>query len=59
MEKAKTENMGEVVATQQKNHGFSSHSPGTWNQDALISSTEKGTKASVPPKINSVEKKVG
>ena len=46
---SKTENMGKAVASQ-KNHGFSSHSPGTWNQDALISSTEKGPKATVPPK---------
>jgi len=53
----KTENMGEAGANHQKSHGFSSQSPGTWNQDSVISSAEKGSKANVPPKQNATERK--
>jgi len=52
----KTENMGEVDPVQQKNHGFSIHSSGTWNQDELISTAEKDSKADLPPKINSTKR---
>ena len=54
----KTENMGEEGSVQQKNHGFSTHSSGTWNQDELILTAEKSistaedSKAELPPKIN-------
>jgi hypothetical protein len=51
------ENMGEEVGlVQQKNHGFSTHSSGTWNQDELISTAEKDSKADLPPKINSTKR---
>jgi hypothetical protein len=53
----KPQNMGEKGVTQQNNHGFSSHSAGTWNQDAFVSSAEKGSKADVPPKVTITEKK--
>ena len=52
---AKTVNKGE--ATLQQNHGFSSHAPGTQDQDALISSAEKDSKVNLPPKINSTKKR--
>jgi hypothetical protein len=58
----KTENMGEEGSVQQKNHGFSTHSSGTWNQDELIStakkliSTAEDSKADLPPKINSTKR---
>jgi hypothetical protein len=52
-----TENMGEVGSIQRKNHGFSIHSSGTWNQDELISSAEKDSKADLPPKISSTKRK--
>ncbi len=41
-----TEGEGSV---QDKKHGFASHSPGTWDQDEMISSAEK---ARLPPKGN-------
>jgi hypothetical protein len=49
--------MGEKGVTQQNNHGFSSHSAGTCNQDAFVVSAEKGDKANVPPKVNITERK--
>jgi hypothetical protein len=58
----KTENMGEEGPVQQKNHGFSTHSSGTWNQeqeDKLSSAAEKNdtnVKADLPPKINSTKR---
>ena len=63
----KTENMGDVqeqqkggVQEQQNNHGFSSHSSGTWNQDEeSISTAEKNdpnVKADLPPKINNTKR---
>ena len=58
----KTENMGEESPVQQKNHGFSTHSSGTLNQeqeDKLSSAAEKNdtnVKADLPPKINSTKR---
>jgi hypothetical protein len=58
----KRQNIGEVAPVQQKNHGFSSHSSGTWNQDELISTAEKlsstveESKADLPPKINNTKR---
>ena len=37
-ESVKAEDVAEAGTAQQKNHGFATHSSGTWNQDELISS---------------------
>jgi hypothetical protein len=50
----KTEDIGEP---QEKNHGFATHSPGTWNQDELTSSAEKDSNAHLPPKKSNTEGK--
>jgi hypothetical protein len=54
-ESVKPENTGETGSDQQKNHGFSSHGPGTWDQEEMISSAEKDSKADLPPKTNTNE----
>lgn len=56
-----TENMGEDPV-QQKNHGFATHSSGTWDQeqeDELSLTAEKNetnVKADLPPKMNSTKR---
>jgi hypothetical protein len=47
---------GEEGPVQRKNHGFATHSSGTWDQDELISDA-KGDDSSedLPPNINSTE----
>jgi hypothetical protein len=52
----KRENIGEEGPVQQENHGFSTHSSGIWNQDELISTAKKDSKADLPPEINSTER---
>jgi hypothetical protein len=56
-ESVKTEDMGAESSIQEKNHGFSSHSSGTWNQDEMISSAEKDSKVQLPPKTSTTEEK--
>ena len=57
-----TENMGDVGPVQQKNHGFATHSSGTWDQeqeDELSLTAEKNetnVKADLPPKMNSTKR---
>ena len=54
--------MGEEDTVQQKNHGFATHSSGTWDQeqeDELSLTAEKNDtniKADLPPKINSTKR---
>ena len=58
----KTEDMGEDSPVQQKNHGFATHSSGTWDeeQEDELSSAAKNTdtnvKADLPPKTNSTKR---
>jgi hypothetical protein len=55
-EPVKRENIGEEGLVQQKNHGFSTHSSGTWKQDELILTAEKDSKTDLPPKTNSTKR---
>jgi len=56
-ESVKTEDMGGEGSNQGNKHGFSSHGSGTWNQDEMISSVEKDSKAHLPPKTSTTEGK--
>jgi hypothetical protein len=57
-EPVETEDMAEEESSViEKNHGFSSHSSGTWNQDEMISNAEKDSNAQLPPKTRTTEGK--
>lgn len=51
-ESIKAEDSAKEGSIQQKNHRFATHSSGTWDQNELISSAEKGSKADLPPRKN-------
>jgi hypothetical protein len=58
-ESVKAEDAGEEGPVQQRNHGFATHSSGTWNQDELISSAnDEDSKEDLPPSNNSSEEEV-
>lgn len=47
------EKAGEEGPAEQKNHGFATHSSGTWNQEELISDAKKkDSKEDLPPNID-------
>jgi hypothetical protein len=53
-ESVKLENTEEAGSVQDKKHGFASHSPGTWDQDEMISDADK---AKLPPKEQKTKEK--
>ena len=55
-ESVNTDKAGEEGPVQQTDHGFATHSSGTWNQDELISDAKSDDSTEdLPPNIDSTE----